>query len=193
MHAGHAGHIGQLGDDLAAELVALGPDLIGAGGGQAARHLLGDPHAGDSRQVGQRAMGAHRADSGEDGAAFVQAEVADPGQPGGKGRHVEDELRLHELRAGLDLPGQPVGGLLGGLGCFLAGAGVSGRILDSAEKKGRRRLQLAARHQPALVAHRRADPEELCAVEVEDGHGIRMVAVPRMVAGHDDDVRHAEC
>ena len=42
VHAGHAGHIGQLGDDLAAEIVALDPDLIGAGGGQPVRHLLAE-------------------------------------------------------------------------------------------------------------------------------------------------------
>jgi hypothetical protein len=131
----------------------------------------------------QRPQGADRPDPGEDLAAPVQPEVADVGHPACERGDVEDELRLRELRAGGYLLAEP----------GRAEAGRRGeRVLDRPDQPARRRVQRAPGQQPPLVAHGAGGPHELDAVQVEHGLGVRVIAEPRVVAGHQDHVGDAE-
>ena len=70
--------------------------------------------------------------------------------------------------------------------------GAAAGFSDRAEQPARRRHELAAGQQPALVAHRPGRPEQLHAVQVEHRLGLGVVAEPRVVAGHQQHVRYAQ-
>ena len=62
----------------------------------------------------------------------------------------------------------------------------------AAEQPGRPGHELAPGHQLAVVAHHPGHPEQLSAVQVEDRLGLRVVALPGIVAGHQHHVRDAQ-
>ena len=71
---------------------------------QPLEHPVGHVHAGDFVfHVFGRLAGADRADAGQDGDLFVQAQVDHPFHELAKPVDVEDELRLDELRTRDDL------------------------------------------------------------------------------------------
>ena len=113
----------------------------------------------------------------------MQAEVTDLRHPPGERADVEDELGLHELRAGGDLLAEPFGPELGRRG---------GGVLHRAEEAVGGRLQRPAGQHGALVPHVPQRPQQLHAVQVEDRLGLRVVAELGVVAGHHQDVADAE-
>src|SRR5215831_3505853 len=175
-------------EDLLDDLRAHRQPLIGHPAGRDAPQppadLVRDPQARDvAPHVLERPQRADRPDPGQDLAAAVEPQVADLGHPARERGDVEDELRLHELRARRHLLAEP--------GRAERGRG-SERVLDRADEPGRRRVQLAAGQQASLVAHGPGGPHELDAVEVEHRLGAGMVAEPRVVAGHQHHVGDAE-
>src|SRR5690242_4932479 len=171
-------------DDFRAHRQPLIGYLVGRDAAQPPADLVRDPQARDvALHVLQRPQRSDRPDTGEDLAAPVQPEVADIGHPARERGHVEDELGLRELRAGGHLLAEP----------GRAEAGRRGeRVLDRTDVPVRRRVQRAPGQQPPLVAHGAGGPHELDAVQVEHGLGVRVVAEPRVVAGHQDHVEDAE-
>ena len=92
----------------------------------------------------ERLGAAQRADADDDGAALVQAARAQLAHEIGQHRHVEAELGLDELRAGIDLSFQ------------IADAVAERRhegIGGGAEKQIWRNVELAARGKSAAIAH----------------------------------------
>jgi hypothetical protein len=175
-------------EDLLDDLGAHRHSLIGHPAGrnalQPAADLVRDPQARDvAAHVLQGPQRADRADPGQDLAAPVQSQVPHLGHPACEGGEVEDELRLHELRAGGDLLAEP-------------GRAEPGRrrerVLDRSDEPVRRRVQLAPGQQPPLVAHGAGGPHELDAVEVEHRLGVGVVAEPRVIAGHQEQIADAQ-
>src|SRR6266481_10129809 len=83
-----AGYLGEARDDLAAQLLALGAELLRARVREPVTYAVRDDHARDRGQVRQCSLGPYRSDARQDVAALVQAEVADPRHPGRERRHV---------------------------------------------------------------------------------------------------------
>ena len=92
-------------------------------------------------------------------------------------------MRLHELRAGVDLLGEPHGAEI---------VGRRERILGRAEKHARGGGQFAARQETSLVAHRADDREQRNRIEIEDRLGLRVIAALHAVAGEAEHVADAE-
>jgi hypothetical protein len=113
----------------------------------------------------------------------MQPEVADLGHPVAERLGVEDELGLHELRAGRDLLAEPFGPEVG--------RGRE-RVLDRAEEAVGRRVHGTPGQQDMVVTHGAQRPQQLHAVQVEYRLGRRVVTELRVVAGHHQDVADAE-
>src|SRR5215831_12697635 len=171
-------------DDLHAHRQPLVGHPVGRDPAQPPADPVRYPQARDvAPHVLQRPQRADRPDPGEDLAAPVQPEITDAGHPARERGDIEHELRLRELRAGGDLLAEP----------GRAEAGRRGeRVLDRPDQPARRRVQPAPGQQPPLVAHGAGGPDELDAVQVEHGLGVRVVAEPRVVAGHQDHVGDAQ-
>src|SRR5216683_778662 len=115
----------------------------------------------------------------EDSAVPVQPQVADLGHPLRESGDIEDELRLHELRARGHFLAEPGGAETGRRG---------GWVLHGAYQPPRRRVQLPAGQQPAFITHRPSRPHELNAVDIEHWLGFGVVAESRVIAGHQQYV-----
>src|SRR6266851_5318087 len=142
--------------DLRADPQSLVGDPTGRHAAQSARDFVGDMHTGhDGAHMLQGPQRADRPHAGQNSAAPVQPQVADLGHPPRESGDIEDELRLHELRA---------------RGHFLAEAGGAetgrrgGWVLHGANEPSRRRVQLPAGQQPAFITHRPSRPHKLNAV-----------------------------
>ena len=151
---------------------------------QPAVHVVGHLHPGHlvPHEV-QRPPGLHRADAGQDVAPLMQPEVTDLRHPPAEGARVEDELGLHELRAGRDLLAEPFGAEPGRR---------RERVLDRAEKTVGRGVHGAPGQQDMVLTHGAQRPKQLDAVQVEYRLGRRVVAELRVVAGHHQNVADAE-
>src|SRR5579863_4633678 len=133
VHPGHARDLAHLLDDLGGQ-----PDPLR---GRLVRRDLSQPAVDLVRHVHPRHLVAHviqapqrpdGADAGQDGAPPRQPQVADLRHPPPERRDVEHVLRLHELRPGVDLLGEPVGPELHRRG---------ERVLDRAEEAVGRRVE----------------------------------------------------
>src|SRR5271166_2873337 len=110
VHPGHAVDRGKLLDGLGREPRPLGGGLVRRDPAQPAVHVVRHLHPWHlvPHEV-QRPPGPDRADAGQDVTPLVQPEVTDLHHPPAERTGVEDELGLHELRAGRDLLAEPFG------------------------------------------------------------------------------------
>src|SRR5215468_9718826 len=108
VHAAHPRYLEDLLDDLRAHGQSLVGHPVGRDAAQPPADLVRDPQARDvAPHVLERPQRADRPDPGQDLAAAVEPQVADVGHPACERGDVEDELRLHELRARRHLLAEP--------------------------------------------------------------------------------------
>src|SRR5215469_13933458 len=124
-------------DDLAADSRAFFTHFVFGDAAQALHDVVGYVHARHLvAHVVQCAQRFDRPTSGQDVAAPVQSEIAHTLHPLAKDQHIEDELRLTELRAGGDLLAEAFGAPLQRWREW---------IFDRADEPVRRRLEIATR------------------------------------------------
>src|SRR5260370_393954 len=122
--------------DLRADPQSLVGDPTGRHAAEPARDFVGDMHTGhDGTHMLQGPQRADRPHAGQDSAAPVQPQVADLGHPLRESGDIEDELRLHELRARGHFLAEPGGAETGRRG---------GWVLHGAYQPPRRRGQVPA-------------------------------------------------
>src|ERR1019366_6219605 len=182
VYAGHAFDLAHRMDGLDTDATAFAP-LVG-GGADARSDRLGHVHARHMFGHPAQGLGApERAHADDDRRALMQAACADLAHEGFEQLQVKAELRLDELRAGVDLALQ--------IGHALS-IGWHERVRRGAEKQPRRQLQPPPRGVLAAVAHTAQDVQQVDGIEVEHRLGLGMVALAHVVASQAQHVSYAQ-